>query len=92
MPGKSKAKKPTPTGPSVRAWTQLSCALTGSGNVDEIIPSPPASLTEAASSGVPVPPPMTASWIGARHPTNLVNGVSNLTATSPKLLAVPIDD
>jgi hypothetical protein len=34
---------------------------------------------------------MTASWIGARHPTNLVNGVSNLTATSPKLPAVPID-
>ncbi len=34
---------------------------------------------------------MTASWIGARHPTNLVNGVSNLTAISPKLLAVPID-
>jgi hypothetical protein len=34
---------------------------------------------------------MTASWIGARHPTSLVNEVSNLRATSPKLLAVPID-
>ncbi len=33
---------------------------------------------------------MTASWIGARHPTNVVNGVSNVTAMFPKLLAVPI--
>ena len=29
---------------------------------------------------------MTASWIGARHPTDIVNGVSNLVATSPNLL------
>ena len=34
---------------------------------------------------------MTASWIGARHPTDIVNGVSNLVATSPNLLAVPTD-
>jgi hypothetical protein len=34
---------------------------------------------------------MTASWIGARHPTDVVNGVSNLVATSPNLLAIPID-
>jgi hypothetical protein len=34
---------------------------------------------------------MTASWIGARHPTDIVNGVSNRVATSPNLLAIPID-
>jgi hypothetical protein len=34
---------------------------------------------------------MTASWIGARHPTDIVNGVSNLVATSPNLPAIPID-
>ena len=34
---------------------------------------------------------MTASWIGARHPTDIVNGVSNLVTTSPNLPAIPID-
>jgi hypothetical protein len=34
---------------------------------------------------------MTASWIGTRHPTDIVNGVSNLVATSPNLQAIPID-
>jgi hypothetical protein len=35
---------------------------------------------------------MTASWIGARHPTNVVNAVSILPATSPNLPGVPTDE
>ena len=65
----------------MRAWTQFNCSPRGSGKVDDSIPSPPAPLTAAASSGVPVPPPMTASWIGTRHPTSLVNAVSNSVVT-----------
>lgn len=86
LAGTSKAKKPTPTGLSVRAWTQLNWSSRGSGKVEESIPSPPALLTAAASSGVPVPPPMTASWMGARQPTNLVNGVPNSAISFATLL------
>lgn len=87
LAGRSKAKNPTPTGRSVRSWTQLNCSSTGMGKVDESIPSPAAWLTAAASSGVPVPPPITASWIGARHPTSLVNAVANSAATFATLPA-----
>src|SRR5690242_14049841 len=55
------------------------------------MPSPPAAVTAAASAGVPTPPPITASWIGPRHPTRRVKTVSireaqHMAKTSAALL------
>src|SRR6516165_685468 len=72
-------RKLMPTGPEVAlANPATAVATSAAGTITMLtMPSPPASDTAAASSGVAAPP-MPACWIGTEQPTNLVNVVSNI--------------